>query len=114
MTAVLDTQFPAPAGVRAGAFGNATHLVCRACGEQSPLGPFYACMECFGPLEVGYEFPTDHPRSRSRPARRASGATRRCCRCPPTSRPSAPPTPASPGWSTPATSPPTWACGSCG
>ena len=22
-----------------------------------PLGPFYACDECFGPLEVGYDFP---------------------------------------------------------
>src|SRR3954470_383459 len=57
MTAVLDTQVPPPAGVRPGAFGNATHLVCRACGEKSPLGPFYACMECFGPLEIGYDFP---------------------------------------------------------
>jgi threonine synthase len=57
MTAVFDTLSEAPAGVRPGAFGNATHLVCRACGEQSPLGPFYACMECFGPLEVGYNFP---------------------------------------------------------
>ncbi len=46
-----------PEGVREGAFGNATHLVCRACGEKTGLGPFYACMECFGPLEVGYEFP---------------------------------------------------------
>src|SRR4051794_15768516 len=58
MTAVLDTQVPPPAGVRPGAFGNATHLVCRACGAKSPLGPFYACLECFGPLEVGYDFPT--------------------------------------------------------
>jgi threonine synthase len=58
MTAVLDTDFPAPHGIRAGAFGNATHLICRECGERAPLGPFYACMECFGPLEVGYEFPT--------------------------------------------------------
>ncbi len=57
MTALLNA-IPAPAGVRAGAFGNATHLACRACGEQTGLGPFYACMECFGPLEVGYEFPT--------------------------------------------------------
>ena len=46
-----------PAGCRPGAFGNATHLVCRACGAKSPLGPFYACLECFGPLEVGYEYP---------------------------------------------------------
>ncbi|GAA0596827.1 threonine synthase [Kribbella sandramycini] len=44
--------------IREGAFGNGTHLSCRACGAKSPLGPFYACMECFGPLEVGYEFPT--------------------------------------------------------
>ena len=58
MTAVLDTDFPTPQGVRAGAFGNATHLVCRECREKTPLGPFYACMECFGPLEVGYDFPT--------------------------------------------------------
>ena len=58
MTAVVDTD-PAPApGVRAGAFGNATHLVCRECGASTALGPFYACTECFGPLEVGYTFPT--------------------------------------------------------
>ncbi|MFD7159737.1 threonine synthase [Kribbella sp. NPDC059898] len=44
--------------LREGAFGNGTHLSCRACGAKSPLGPFYACMECFGPLEVGYEYPT--------------------------------------------------------
>ena len=44
--------------IREGAFGNGTHLICRACGAKSPLGPFYACMECFGPLEVGYEYPT--------------------------------------------------------
>jgi threonine synthase len=55
MTAVLDTE-PAP-GIRAGAFGNATHLICRACGARTALGPYYACMECFGPLEVGYAFP---------------------------------------------------------
>jgi threonine synthase len=42
---------------RAGAFGNATGLVCRECGAIQPLGPFYACTECFGPLEIGYEFP---------------------------------------------------------
>src|SRR6266545_2099405 len=42
--------------LREGAFGNATTLTCRACGAHSPLGPFYACTECFGPLEVGYDF----------------------------------------------------------
>ena len=45
-------------GLRDGAFGNATHLVCRECGATSELGPFYACTECFGPLEVGYDLPT--------------------------------------------------------
>src|SRR5262245_57816509 len=38
-------------------FGHARALVCRACGAEQALGPFYACLECFGPLEVGYEFP---------------------------------------------------------
>ena len=56
MTAVFSAD-PAT-GCRPGAFGSATHLICRACGAHSPLGPFYACMECFGPLEVGYAFPT--------------------------------------------------------
>jgi threonine synthase len=47
----------APTTVREGAFGNAVHLVCRECRATQPLGPSYACQECFGPLEVGYEFP---------------------------------------------------------
>ncbi|GAB3743247.1 threonine synthase [Microlunatus parietis] len=55
MTTAISTE--APTGCRPGAFGNATHLICRACGATGPLGPFYACVECFGPLEVGYEFP---------------------------------------------------------
>jgi threonine synthase len=38
-------------------FGNARCLVCRECGKEQELGPFYACQECFGPLEVGYDFP---------------------------------------------------------
>jgi threonine synthase len=37
--------------------GNATGLSCRECGATTPLGPFYACQECFGPLEVSYDFP---------------------------------------------------------
>lgn len=44
-------------GLREGAFGNATALACRECGHQVALGPFYACPECFGPLEVHYAFP---------------------------------------------------------
>jgi threonine synthase len=57
MTAVLDSQSTPVGGVRAGAFGNATHLICRECGHQTALGPYYVCLECFGPLEVGYAFP---------------------------------------------------------
>ncbi|GAB3086246.1 threonine synthase [Nocardioides zeae] len=65
-TSVVETS-PAPAenaeakpghGLREGAFGNATALACRECGHQVDLGPFYACPECFGPLEVAYAFPT--------------------------------------------------------
>lgn len=37
--------------------GNATGLSCRECGWSTPLGPHYACAECFGPLEVSYKFP---------------------------------------------------------
>ena len=43
--------------LRDGAFGNATALACRECGHRIPLGPHYACTECFGPLEIAYEFP---------------------------------------------------------
>jgi threonine synthase len=44
--------------LRDGAFGNAVALVCRECGARRELGPHYACYECFGPLEIGYEFGT--------------------------------------------------------
>jgi threonine synthase len=50
---------PAPSLPRTAAhpdMGAATHLSCRECGATSPLGAFYACVECFGPLEVGYDF----------------------------------------------------------
>ncbi len=40
---------------RDGAFGHARALVCRECGFEVELGPSYACPECFGPLEVGYD-----------------------------------------------------------
>ncbi|MEI8082854.1 MAG: threonine synthase, partial [Actinomycetes bacterium] len=39
-------------------FGPAVGLVCRECAAQYSLGAAYACMECFGPLEVRYEFGT--------------------------------------------------------
>jgi threonine synthase len=38
-------------------FGHATGLTCRECGASVELGPHYACLECFGPLEVSYDFP---------------------------------------------------------
>lgn len=44
-------------GPREGAFGNARELRCRECGATTPLGPNYACDQCFGPLEVGYDYP---------------------------------------------------------
>ncbi|WP_246456293.1 threonine synthase [Nocardioides mesophilus] len=63
-TSVLDTSTgstgPSAAGrhLRDGAFGNARNLVCRECGATQELGPFYACQECFGPLEIAYDYPS--------------------------------------------------------
>src|SRR6202165_5271574 len=37
--------------------GHATGLSCRECGKAYDLGPDYACEECFGPLEVCYDYP---------------------------------------------------------
>ncbi|MFG1948915.1 threonine synthase [Nonomuraea sp. NPDC048826] len=37
-------------------FGPATALSCRECGARYPLGPNFACVECFGPLEAAYDF----------------------------------------------------------
>ena len=51
MSAVIDTP------PTTGTFGHATNLRCRACGTEQQLGPYYACLECFGPLEVAYDFP---------------------------------------------------------
>ncbi|WP_153532577.1 threonine synthase [Actinomadura macrotermitis] len=36
--------------------GPATALTCRECGNSRELGPHYACEECFGPLEISYDF----------------------------------------------------------
>lgn len=46
MTAQLD--LPAPS------LGAAYALKCRECGATTDLDASYACMECFGPLEVAY------------------------------------------------------------
>src|ERR1700754_4282792 len=51
---VVETKTPA---LREGAFGHARALSCRECGHQIELGPHYACPECFGPLEIAYDFP---------------------------------------------------------
>ena len=53
----MSTQVLKRPALREGAFGHATHLSCRECGATHVLGPFYACPECFGPLEIAYEFP---------------------------------------------------------
>jgi threonine synthase len=37
-------------------FGPAARLTCRECGTSYGLGAAYACIECFGPLEVDYDF----------------------------------------------------------
>ncbi|MEU7001075.1 threonine synthase [Nonomuraea sp. NPDC046570] len=37
-------------------FGPAVALSCRECGTRYDLGPSFACLECFGPLEVAYSF----------------------------------------------------------
>ncbi|GAA0946373.1 threonine synthase [Nonomuraea longicatena] len=39
-------------------FGPAVALSCRECGARYDLGPSFACLECFGPLEVAYDFGT--------------------------------------------------------
>ena len=31
-------------------------LRCRACGATTPIGPAHACDQCFGPLEVAYDY----------------------------------------------------------
>jgi threonine synthase len=50
---------PAPSAIPATAsrFGHASGLACRECGAAYELGAQHACAECFGPLEVGYDFP---------------------------------------------------------
>ncbi|MFF9643257.1 threonine synthase [Kitasatospora aureofaciens] len=45
-----------PGGLPPVDLGPAAALSCRECGTRSPLGPSFACLECFGPLEIAYEF----------------------------------------------------------
>ena len=46
-----------PASPAPSRFGYATGLGCRECGQTYPLGSTHACAECFGPLEVRYDYP---------------------------------------------------------
>lgn len=36
--------------------GYSTGLVCRVCGRDYPESPIYVCEDCFGPLEVVYDY----------------------------------------------------------
>jgi threonine synthase len=57
VTLPVAAQTPAPStSLPPADLGPATHLSCRQCGATTTLGPFYACTECFGPLEVAYDF----------------------------------------------------------
>ncbi|RZS31411.1 threonine synthase [Herbihabitans rhizosphaerae] len=53
MTTAVNTS---PATGTAFDLGPARALACRECGHQIPLAAEFACAECFGPLEVAYEF----------------------------------------------------------
>ncbi|WP_286931119.1 MULTISPECIES: threonine synthase [Aeromicrobium] len=52
----VSVTTPETTTLREGAFGPATALKCRECGATRELGPHYACYECFGPLEIAYDF----------------------------------------------------------
>ncbi|WP_098960497.1 threonine synthase [Pseudonocardia sp. N23] len=43
--------------------GSARALACRECGHETPLAAEFACPQCFGPLEVAYDFPAVTRRS---------------------------------------------------
>jgi threonine synthase len=51
----MTTTFPSTTSLD---LGPAVGLSCRECGAEVPLGPYFACSECFGPLEVAYDFGT--------------------------------------------------------
>src|SRR6516162_4014102 len=52
VTTATTRTFPS-----ASRFGFATGLSCRECGKVYELGPYYACEDCFGPLQVWYYYP---------------------------------------------------------
>ncbi len=56
MTTFASAQ--SDAGTATFDLGSARALSCRECGHQIPLAAEFACAECFGPLEVAYDYPT--------------------------------------------------------
>ncbi|GAA3858103.1 threonine synthase [Saccharothrix violaceirubra] len=50
------TAVSVPSATTSFDLGPARALSCRECGNETPLAPEYACYECFGPLEVAYDF----------------------------------------------------------
>jgi threonine synthase len=58
LTADRTAPAPSSTSIREGAFGHATDLVCRECGATQEIGPHYVCTDCFGPLEIKYDFPS--------------------------------------------------------
>ncbi|HWR49385.1 MAG TPA: threonine synthase [Pseudonocardiaceae bacterium] len=56
MTGTIDTGTIDTRTTPALDLGRARQLVCRECGFSTPLAAEFACTECFGPLEVGYDF----------------------------------------------------------
>jgi threonine synthase len=52
----MTADTAAPATTTSLDLGPARALSCRECGHQIPLAPEFACPECFGPLEVAYDF----------------------------------------------------------
>ena len=53
-------------------------LKCKECGETYPLEARFVCEQCFGPLEVSYDF-SDLDAAEARRKIQASGATRTSC-----------------------------------
>ncbi len=47
---------PATANPRAATAARLKGLKCRECGAVVPIGPVYVCEECYGPLEVIYDY----------------------------------------------------------
>jgi threonine synthase len=56
VTTIASAAPTASTTTRTPDLGPARALSCRECGATVELGPFYACQECFGPLEVAYDF----------------------------------------------------------